>query len=328
MDALEKAIIATLILCGNVFLFSLARQIRFQDLQPALWLLPIFMAAAAILCSIEIIFDMPLHKFIRASEKKIGSAVMNRGIVIYAVTFFPILALMSGIAVSRAKKYALYTLYWGSGLLMLALTQSQSAQLAFIIGACAYFAFPTRKKWAYTLLAGMIAAAILMTPLLVRLMFFHGMYGFADLPWLKDGYAGHRLEIWEFVVRYALNSPLYGYGVEATRFVENFTHDYIIHPDPTVLHPHNFAVQIWIEFGAIGATLASAAICALLYCIAGMARGAARPALAVFMSILSVAATGYGMWQSWWLGLILFAVSLCALSAARAEQENPPYNVT
>lgn len=320
MGAFEKAIIATLIICGNVFLFSLARQISFDDVRPALWLLPAFMAAAAILCSIEIMFDMPLHKFIRASEKKISSAVMNRGIVIYVVMFFPVLALMGGMALEASKKYALYALYWGAGLLMLALTQSQSAQLGFIVAAGAYFLFPHRRQAAYTVLAGAIAAAILMTPLLVRLMFLHGIYGFANLPWLKDGYAGHRLEIWDFVVRYALNSPLYGYGIEATRFVENFTHNYIIHPDPTVLHPHNFAVQIWIEFGAIGATLASAGIALLLYRIAGMDKAVARPALAVFMAALSIAATGYGMWQSWWLGLILCAAALCALTAAQAQK--------
>src|SRR5436190_23671517 len=80
------------------------------------------------------------------------------------------------------------------------------------------------------------------------------------VPWLGYGqaFANNRLEIWDFVSRYALRHPLHGFGIEATRAVEAFDSQQIYQKKATILHPHNFAIQMWIEFGLIGGLLAAA----------------------------------------------------------------------
>ncbi|MEE3322776.1 MAG: hypothetical protein VX196_02460, partial [Pseudomonadota bacterium] len=46
-----------------------------------------------------------------------------------------------------------------------------------------------------------------------------------------------------------------------------------------------------------------------------------RAALASFMAILSISATGYGIWQSWWLGTLLFtAAQITLLKRSAAEK--------
>lgn len=322
-DALEEALTVTAILCGSTFLFSLLRSIPLDGLRPYFWMLPVGLSVAAILCSIEIYLDMPLHKIIRATSeaKTINSSVMNRGIVFAILCFFPAVAFIkSGIAERRVP---LYILLIFSTLLMLFMTQSQSAQLAFLAGVIIFFAFPYRYDSSYTLLAGVIIAALLLTPLITQLMFYYFCFGAIHMDWLKQGYAAHRMEIWDFVSRYAMQNPLYGYGIEATRYVEAFDHRYMEHKQPTALHPHNFAVQIWIEFGLLGAILGSLFLTSILYRIKRMAIPTARILLALFTTILCVSATGYGIWQAWWLGSLVLSIGLaCLISEPKSEQKN------
>lgn len=319
-QAFRKSIFISATLLSSVLFVSLAKTIDRETLRPYLISLPIMMIIAALLCSFEIYFGMPLYKFSHQMEHRLNSSVMNRGIIVYCLSFFPVLSLISLIKTGENLKHILNALMIGSMVLMLALTQSQSAQMGIAIGFIVFLAFPYKKDWAYPILAGVIAAALLLTPLLVKLLFFYGIGGFAEEAWLRDGYAAHRLEIWEFVIRYAMHNPLYGYGLEATRFVPNFEHGYIIHKQPTVLHPHNFSVQIWMEFGAIGATLACLLVTGVIYMIRSMPVTNARPALALFLTILSISATGYGIWQGWWLGAIIFSIAL--LSLLRSEDNS------
>ena len=58
------------------------------------------------------------------------------------------------------------------------------------------------------------------------------------------GYAGARMEIWDYVSRYALQNPLYGFGVEATRQVPSFGSTESYQEGQTILHPHNFVLQL------------------------------------------------------------------------------------
>lgn len=320
MDALRKASIASIMLCASTLFFSLCRSSSYENLRPYLWIFPAGLILACLFCSFEIAANLPVYRLIRQPDKVINSAVMNRGIIFSILCFFPILRVIQISQYSQKIKTALYGGMFSSMLLTLFLTQSQSAQLAFIVGSLFYVGYPYKSKTTYTVLAGIIAAALLLTPLIAQLLFLNFCYDFMTVPWLKEGYAAHRLEIWDFVSRYAMQTPLYGFGFEATRFVKAFDHAYLIHKQPTVLHPHNFAVQIWIEFGALGALSASAAITAILYKIRNLPCPDARIFLPLFMTILCVATTGYGIWQGWWLGAIFFALGLSSLPSAQSTK--------
>ncbi|MBX9701023.1 MAG: polymerase, partial [Acetobacteraceae bacterium] len=77
------------------------------------------------------------------------------------------------------------------------------------------------------------------------------------------------------------------------------------------LHPHNGALQLWLELGVVGAGLG--ALLALL--LAWRAGRLARPEVATAM-LASAAVTfllSFGTWQEWWVGAQLLA--LCGAAA-------------
>ncbi len=205
---------------------------------------------------------------------------------------------------SRRNIFAALLLLMGA---LLCLTDSQSAHLAFAAAILPFLFFPVQSKAAWTALWGIIFVLLLGAPFLAQVMFDLYPRELSNLDWFKYSYALERLEIWDFVSRYALQSPLYGYGIEATRMIENFDSETLYFPEAKVLHPHNFALQFWIEFGVIGVMVCAGFFGFIFRQLHRMETQAARTTLAMFFAILSIAATGYGLWQGWWLGVMLMA---------------------
>lgn len=131
--------------------------------------------------------------------------------------------------------------------------------------------------------------------------------------------AAHRLLIWDFAAGRIAEKPLLGWGMEssraipggaeradaATRAAFNLTAPFFAHAQLLPLHPHNLALQIWLELGAMGA-----AITALFLAMLGLA--CRTPAsCGAFAAGLVIAMLSYGAWQYWWVcGLLLTAVAL------------------
>ncbi|MDH5722289.1 MAG: O-antigen ligase family protein [Alphaproteobacteria bacterium] len=309
---------------GGLVLYTSLPNIKIGN-HPALLLLPLAAGATMFLCSLELIFDLQLYHLSHGTTRNpnISTAVLNRGIVFQVLLFFPMLTIIKKSALEENHKKQATVFYCALMLIMLALTQSQSAQLAFVIGTLTYFVFPYKYKPAYKITAILIAIAIVTTPFIVKLMFNAIVVDVNSVPWIKEGYAAERLEIWNFVTSYALKSPVFGHGILVTRFIEDFDTKQIFFKAATVLHPHNFSVQIWIEFGAIGALLASALFAFYLNTISKEKPEDSRLTLAVFISALTVMAVGYGMWQSWWIGMLFFIASLIALIKRLPSNSTP-----
>jgi O-antigen ligase len=92
----------------------------------------------------------------------------------------------------------------------------------------------------------------------------------------------HRLSIWNFTADRVAERPIVGRGLETSKVIPgNKTR-----PDgidaALPLHPHNAALQMWLELG-----VAAAAGC--------------------FVSATVFALISYGIWQSWWLPALTIA---------------------
>ncbi len=302
------------IFIGGLILYASFSTLKLEN-HPALLLLPLATGATMFLCILELSFDLQLY---RLSHDAIGNrdtntSVMNRGIVFMVLLFFPMLRIIQSSALEAKQKNQATMIYWILALSMLALTQSQSAQLAFIMGIITYYGLPYKHKITYKVLAALITIAIITAPLIVKIMFNAVVVDINTLPWIKEGYAAERLEIWNFVTSYALNNPINGHGILATRYIDDFNAGELFYKGTSVLHPHNFAVQIWIEFGAIGTILGSILVAVFLNKTRKENPENSRLILTVFISTLSVMAVGYGMWQSWWIGMLFFIASLLAI---------------
>ncbi len=312
MGAYKQAIKISAILLFSVPLFNLMRSLDIGVFKPFLWIFPVGVTLAALLASFELAFDMPIYRATHTLDPNISlsSAVMNRGVISAVFSFFVAILFLNNMTATKLK-YTMLAIMSISVVTMLALSQCQSGQLAFAVGLLAIFLIPHRLKYSYKIITLLIILTIFVTPWIIDFLFIHLMDNAQEIPWLKDGYAGPRVEIWNFIMQYAMNNPLYGYGMEATRFITEFEHDYIYHKGATILHPHNFSVQIWMDFGIIGIIAASALIAFTVQQISTLELPDRKIVISLFIAVLAVSATGYGMWQSWWIGEFMFLVSLC-----------------
>ena len=78
------------------------------------------------------------------------------------------------------------------------------------------------------------------------------------------------------------------------------------------LHPHNAALQVWLELGAPGAALfalLAAAFWGALARVEWPPMFAAAAGASLTIAFIDCFAT-YGIWQEWWLGTLSFSLFL------------------
>lgn len=196
--------------------------------------------------------------------------------------------------------------------LMLLGTESFSIQIAALTGLVLLVAGPYLmvRKPLFFGFKMVLTAIIFALPFLTPWMF----ETFSNPPVTDNVSINARMEIWDFVGRYALDNPFIGNGIEATRFITDFDTAQRFHEDEGVLHPHNFILQLWIEFGLLGISLFAAALCWILSIIRQHNPFQARLWFTLFGMVFVVANFAFGAWQGSWLGTIM--LSILALSAS------------
>ncbi|HTI67354.1 MAG TPA: O-antigen ligase family protein [Caulobacteraceae bacterium] len=120
-----------------------------------------------------------------------------------------------------------------------------------------------------------------------------------------------RLDIWRFAASRILERPFFGWGLDAARMFS-----------PNIpLHTHNAAIQIWLELGAVGASIAALFWLWLggrIDALEARDRPLAATAAACASAYLTIGALSFGVWQEWWLALGALSIAACAaLAAAR-----------
>lgn len=185
------------------------------------------------------------------------------------------------------------------------------------------------------------AAALLAAPLLTAVLL-------PRLPALEriQPSAAHRILIWDFATDRIAERPLFGWGGEAARAIPGGTavfdaatlhrfgldsaaaRDWFARPQAQrlPLHTHNAALQVWLELGAVGAVLAAWLLAAL-----GAAAGRVAPAAGAaggFAATLLIGMLSYGVWQEWWIGMLLLLLVTIAAMDALAAQESPRSSAT
>lgn len=315
-DAAARAVRAALALLPGLFLITSIRQ--GVPAAAARLIVLLYVAAAAFL-SVEMAAGLPLYHLANhiPFEQHKRLDFLNRNVVVLALLAAPVLALALSVGGPRnLSPHAMAGIVVAAMAVVLLGTTSQSAQLAVLVMFLFATIFPYGMKSAWIALGALIAGGFLFTPWLAQLMFHQLPPLLKDIPIIGNphAYAANRLEIWDYVSRYALNSPLYGYGIEATRAIKDFDSAQIYQKGTSILHPHNIALQLWMEFGVIGALAGTAFLLHVLWFLYRQPRRTQRIALPVLMGCLSMGAMSYGLWQGWWLGLLVLTGTLTALA--------------
>ena len=287
------------------------------------WIIPVTLAAGALMIWFENSFDYPVYRLLRGigTGERVRRYELNRAMVVLVMCAIPCLSVL----LSRQRHRFIMT----GGLLACILgafmvTESQSAQIALLVGVLSYILFPVKCRISWIALGILLCVGILTAPFLSIALFSmvpHDAVSSGGIwDFIKSANMLPRLEIWDFASRYILEHPWLGYGVEATRRVPAFDNQQIYQPGLTLLHPHNGVLQIWMEFGLLGALLAAAGMGLLVKRIANLKDFTSRrTALALLLAFLSVGVVGYGLWQGWWLGLMILATGLALSSFQTAS---------
>lgn len=130
-----------------------------------------------------------------------------------------------------------------------------------------------------------------------------------------------RIFIWQSAARFIAESPLLGKGLDSSRSLSNASEKVSIlgegvhyrKIEPIPLHPHNAALQVWLELGLVGAGFLMALV---LLVHRAVERSVALPwrramTYGGLYSCAVMAFVSQGIWQAWWQGILwLMATSM------------------
>jgi O-antigen ligase len=218
---------------------------------------------------------------------------------------------------------------WGAlaalGLAALAVTLADSiaAKLAFAAGVAAFAAVYWGGRRAMMAIALAAAVAVVTAPGLALLLPApEVVMAQTELSEHARGSGSHRLAIWRFSAERVLEKPLLGWGMDAARAIPGGKGAVYGKAEAMPLHPHNVALQTWLELGAVGAALLALLLAHIGQAIARMktsplVQGAAA---ANFVSALVVLSLSWGIWQKWWLALLGIVAAL-TVAVGRDERK-------
>jgi O-antigen ligase len=215
--------------------------------------------------------------------------------------------------------------------LLLVKAQPSAARLAVLISGLFFIAGYFYKKIGFLIL-GIVSLYIIVAPLLF-IQSINRQALFDVMHYLPPSYQ-HRVEIWHETAKHILEKPLLGHGfnyasklkdsphrcahyagskfqktilTKSKRILSKTPHAWggvICYKDTLLFtHPHNSALQIWLEFGFLGVCMA----CYLLYKLtlytsfqSSLYRGYLYSLFGLCLVYWNVS---FGLWQNWMIAL-------------------------
>lgn len=270
--------------------------------QKVLNTLPWSLACSIVLMLFEHYLNYPIYRLARGLEAtdKVATHVLNYAAVLHAIWLFPALYSLRLHKHKIQLRAGLISLTLLSSLLIYS---SQAALLGLCLGLVIFGLTYYKATPVIRLIFIGIAVLTLSAPILAPLLY-------QNQPEFIQGFqtaaVPQRIVIWNASAIEAMESPVTGHGFLATQtrgssFLEHTT-DY---PWKRVLHPHNFALQIWIELGLIGILFFLTALFFTYRRLSTSPRALQAYIASTFASIIAIGGVSYSLWQTWWMGTIL-----------------------
>lgn len=305
---------AVKLVCQGVLYWAAFSAVRRADPQGVRLAMVIFMWGMAGLATVLIVEAVTGAALYQALRQSIGDpirpdlAVRNvaQGVFVMAVLWGP-----AALAAIRLGWWQLAVLM-AAGVVAGAVGLNADAPLIALASAslagAAVYRWPTIAPRVLGAGAGLFFLA---TPLILWALRAQGIYGTVQekvsLSWSM------RMDYWSYAVDWISDKPLRGWGLDASRMF-----------GPGIrLHPHDAALQVWLELGVIGAAAATVFWVTIFHRLERRSADLGAVAgTAAAVSYLTFAAVSFGVWQEWWLALGALAV-VTAASAQRLTVAAP-----
>ncbi len=307
--------------CGLVLLAgarTLAPQER-RGLGPALLA---GLGIAALFMTAEVATSQAIYRLDHPmwGENKPLNTIFNRWTTVFALLVWPVLLL------TRQK----FRPWLAGAVLVLSFAvlvqlENSSSLVGFVLGVAAFFLslrFPKRATIAFICLV-MVGTALAPR---IPLMLPDPKTLWTEMPGLSTSLV-HRLYVWRFVAERIEERPFLGWGLDTgrdmpgrTRIIWNVGEG----GEALPLHPHNAALQWWMEIGLFGAVIGGLFMVWAFVMV--LRRRMERFPNAIFngamMTGIAIASLGYGIWQAWWLATLFLTAAL--LVSMTGENDPPP----
>lgn len=220
-----------------------------------------------------------------------------RGCYVAVVLFWPVAfgLLRQGLAWAAAA-------FWGLTLLCCLLLHVDSPLAALLISTAVAAAVRFGRAWAVWTCGAGVLIYLLLAPMVFGIgaqdVSAGGLSALGKASW------GARTVVWRFVAQQIATKPVFGWGLDASR----------AWPHVIPLHPHDAALQIWLELGAVGTVLAAAFVAWFFQRLARLAKIDAQGASASTASAIAfvvIGALSFGVWQEWWIATGAIAAGAC-----------------
>ncbi len=200
-------------------------------------------------------------------------------------------------------------------------TGSRTARVALPVALMAFALTAWLGPRAAGILGGLVVAAFLAAPLFALTALAPDRIE-ANFPDLR-GSALHRTIMWEFAARRIIEKPLAGWGLDSSRRIPGGDREV---PNAAArgldgatmlgLHPHNAALQAWLELGLPGAALL-AALAWLTFRTPRRWRDpvAQAAAAACTATAITFGLSSWNLWQTWWMATLAIAAAIMIAAA-------------
>lgn len=257
--------------------------------------------------------------FRRALGLRPDSFVYNRPALTLLVLAAPLLSLWRAVPIPAALAGVLLAL-------TISRSESGAAVLGLFVGGLSFAAARLLpRRTAIGLAAAGLGAALALAPIAGELL-EHAMPASVH-DRLRGTSSRARVEIARAFGALVREDPWIGTGFGASAGAERTSAAARIAPEFRTLlgvgHPHDAALQVWVELGVLGATLAFALAFLLLRGMSGLPVERFAPRLALLMSAAAVSLVGQGAWQGWWPAAIGAAIVWLRFADGPGEEEAP-----
>ena len=221
------------------------------------------------------------------------------------------------------------------------------ALAALVLGVAAVLAGASNSAKVAMLVGCIVFLVVYALPGLLRLTMWGSAVAVLAMPWALDAMPPrpmiersgaslqsivHRTFIWDFTIARIKERPTLGWGLDASRRMPGGDDEVTVSGfnkagapgagraemtgQVMPLHPHNGALQIWLELGGLGALLTAGLILLAAESLRKLrlSRAAAAASAASFAAGLIVALVSYGIWQGWWLSALFLMAAFPALT--------------
>lgn len=183
--------------------------------------------------------------------------------------------------------------------------EHSASNLAIMVAMAAFILVRTTGRTGMLVLFGAIALAMIAMPFVLS-AFMPSQEALDALTQNEGGWSSenHRLHMWRFVTEAIANGSFaFGFGADASRGFPGANEKIMWGIELMPLHPHNGAIQVWLELGAIGVAIVAIAPLLILKATKDMPRHELAIHAALLSAYLVPWVLSYGIWQSWWMAL-------------------------